>query len=88
MSSAEFSLWLAEFKRRPWGDDVEDMRSGEIAAAVLNAHAAAGCGKVSKRRDGGDWTAADFVFGQSNKPRQQTPEHHQKLFAVLAKLGG
>ena len=38
MSQAEFAIWTEEYARRPWGDDIEDLRAGIIASTVANVH--------------------------------------------------
>lgn len=36
MSSAEFSLWLALYKRAPWDETRADINAGIIAATIAN----------------------------------------------------
>lgn len=44
MSSRELSEWMAYFQFEPFGTDVEDLRSGILAATIVNVNA----GKSSK----------------------------------------
>lgn len=44
MSSREMSEWMAYFQYEPFGTDVDDLRSGIIAATIVNCNT----GKSSK----------------------------------------
>ena len=36
MSSLEFAYWREQYQREPFGYDIENFRTGSIAAAVVN----------------------------------------------------
>ncbi len=36
MTAREFDLWIAKYRRHPWGEQRADLRAGIIAAAVAN----------------------------------------------------
>lgn len=64
MDSWEFSLWLAAYRRNPWGPERADLNAGTIAATVANM-----AGRVLKQ--GHRSTPADFfpVFKDADETR-------------------
>lgn len=37
MPSWEFTYWLAEYRRQPWGEVLQDVHFAQLASAVCNA---------------------------------------------------
>lgn len=76
MSMAEYQLWLAEYQRRPWGEEIEDLRMGTIAATVANAHS---CERT--------FTPAEFIpkFGQTavDQTDEEIEADCRAFFALL-----
>ena len=71
MSQAEFEIWLEEYSRRPWGEDIEDLRAGIIASTVANVH--------SSNRT---FAPSDFMpkFGQPVEQTEEECESECKAF--------
>lgn len=71
--SRELSEWAAFFKIEPWGYDIQNLRAGQVAAAVANFS-----GKVKKPVD---WQA--FMPVPAKSKRQQVAESIAKFKSFL-----
>lgn len=75
MSQAEFEIWLEEYGRRPWGDDIEDLRFGIVASTVANVH--------SQNRT---FAPGDFMPKFGDQPEQSEEECESECRAFFGVL--
>lgn len=69
MPSWEFTYWQAEYRRQPWGEQLQDVHFAQLAATVCNA---TGNFKTPKR-------AEDFLLlKQSTAPASGLSEEARK----------
>lgn len=64
MSQKEYRLWLAEYNRRPWGDDVEDLRNAHLCSTIANF----------ATMSPGTFTTADFLLRFHPEPEMSDEE--------------
>lgn len=67
MESDEFFLWLAEYQRRPWGEERADLRAGIVASTVANFS-----GRSLK--DNHEKSAFDFMPYYESEPEEIEPD--------------
>lgn len=77
MSQAEFQDWLEEYRRRPWGEDIEDLRMGTIASTIANANS------VNR-----SFAPADFIPRFGPLPDQSDDELEADCRAYFSTLRG
>lgn len=71
ISSAEFTEWIAFYKREPWGEERADLRAGIVASTVANA---------APFRKGRAYTPSEFMpFAKSHAHRQSQEEIAMRL---------
>lgn len=67
MSAEEFLLWMAEYRRNPWGELRDEINLGGIRAEIFNM-----AGKISTMDRTLTWR--DFSFHQSQELEEEDPE--------------
>lgn len=79
MSSRELSEWMAFFSLEPWGTEVEDWRTGLIAATIANANR-----DPKKRRR--PYEPQDFMPCRDRQPvKEQTWEEQARILEAWAR---
>ena len=73
MSSRELTEWMAFFRLEPWGAEVEDWRTGLIAATIANANR-----DPKKRRK--PYEPQDFM------PRRDSPPQAEQDWQEQARI--
>ncbi|MEW5248917.1 phage tail assembly protein T [Microbulbifer sp. 2201CG32-9] len=71
--SAELSEWMAFFRLEPWGHEVENWRTGQLAATVANYS-----GRIKK-----PLKPQDFIPPPPKTKRQRLQESIAKMKAFL-----
>ena len=70
MSSLEFAYWREQYQREPFGYDIENFRTGSIAAAVVN---------VTRTRKSDMVTPADFYPSKPKRKPELTTRQREQL---------
>ena len=86
MTMDEFAGWRAFFALHPWGEEVEDFRTGILASTIANANRGQGTRPYKPQ---------DFIpqYEQQTvrtvaSPRKQTPQEMMAVFRTFTRASG
>lgn len=77
MSSVQLFDWLEYYNSEPWGNEIDNYRSGIIASSIMNSVRSARKDKV--------WTPNDFFnFEGSNRVGQTSDQHYNTMKLIAS----
>lgn len=82
MSYGEFLEWMAYYKERPWGFEIEDMRHATIVAMTLNSGLMASHSKKRLK----PFSPKDYMYKPVEKEKNKKPLSERianKLFGFI-----